>query len=248
LGREYAARHGLRIVNCFSDAGVSGSTPPALRQGLKSCLEAARRGEFDVLLVEAVDRISRSQAHTAAIHDELSFLDIKLHSVSQGGEVVPMMVGMLGIMNQHHLHELAVKTRRGQAGNVRKGLIPGGLSYGYDLVPNAPGERTINQAEAAIVRRIFEEYARRLSALDIVKGLNRDGIPSPRGGRWNASTINGNRRRRNGILSNVNYIGQIDYNRQRFKKDPATGNRQARLNAADDWVRNDEVPHLRIID
>ena len=149
---------GLRSSPPYSDAGVSGSTPPALRPGLKACLEAARKGEFEILLVEAVDRISRSQAHTAAIHDELGFLDIKLYSVSQGGEVAPMMVGMLGVMNQHHLHELAIKTRRGQVGNVRKGLVPGGLSYGYDLVPNAPGHRVINETRAAIVRRIFQEY------------------------------------------------------------------------------------------
>ena len=46
-----------------------------------------------------------------------------------------------------------------------------------------------------------------------------EAVPSPRGGQWNASTINGNRRRRNGILNNGLYAGRIIYNRQRFLKD-----------------------------
>lgn len=55
----------------------------------------------------------------------------------------------------------------------------------------------------------------------------RAAIPSPRGGHWNASTINGNRQRRNGILNNELYLGRITYNRQRFVKDPDTGKRRA---------------------
>jgi hypothetical protein len=51
-----------------------------------------------------------------------------------------------------------------------------------------------------------------------------------RGGQWNASTINGNRRRRIGILNNELYLGRILYNRQRFLNDPESGKRIARPN------------------
>ena len=54
---------------------------------------------------------------------------------------------------------------------------------------------------------------------------------------WNASTINGSRRRRNGILHNeLLYTGRITYNRQRFVKDPETGKRIARPNPEHEWV------------
>ena len=72
-------------------------------------------------------------------------------------------------------------------------------------------------------------------------------VPSPRGGQWNASTINGSRQRRNGILNNELYIGRITYNRQRFVKDPDTGKRTARLNPEHEWNVK-EVPALRIVD
>ena len=81
----------------------------------------------------------------------------------------------------------------------------------------------------------------------IATRLNREGVPSPRGGQWNASTINGNRLRRNGILNNELYAGRITYNRQRFLKDPETGKRIARLNPEREWVTR-EVDGLRIID
>ena len=79
----------------------------------------------------------------------------------------------------------------------------------------------------------------------IAARLNREAVPSPRGGQWNASTINGNRRRRIGILNNELYLGRILYNRQRFLKDPETGKRIARPNPEHEWVTR-EVPELRI--
>ena len=77
--------------------------------------------------------------------------------------------------------------------------------------------------------------------------LNGEGVAGPRGGQWNASTINGSRQRRNGILNNELYLGRITYNRQRFVKDPETGKRVSRPNPEHEWVTT-EVPHLRIID
>ncbi|NOY73603.1 MAG: recombinase family protein, partial [Gammaproteobacteria bacterium] len=57
-------------------------------------------------------------------------------------------------------------TRRGLRGRVEKGKSGGGLSYGYNVVKkfNADGEaikgdREINDEKAAIIRRIFDEYA-----------------------------------------------------------------------------------------
>ena len=48
---------------------------------------------------------------------------------------------------------------RGQLGRALQGKVPGGKAYGYDLVTAATGERQVNPVEAAIVRRIFTEFA-----------------------------------------------------------------------------------------
>lgn len=105
----------------------------------------------------------------------------------------------------------------------------------------------INEREAAIVRRIYAEYASGMGSLAIVRGLNREGEPGPSGGAWNVPALVGSPKKRNGLLNNELYHGVIVYNRQRFLKDPATGKRVSRLNPESEWLRQ-ETPELRIVD
>ncbi len=109
------------------------------------------------------------------------------------------------------------------------------------------GDRTINEVQAEVIRRIFRDYAAGKSAKRIAFELNKDGIAAPGGGDWGFSTINGNPKRGNGILNNEMYVGRLIWNRQRFLKDPDTGKRQARLNPESEWITQD-VPELRILD
>ena len=157
-------------------------------------------------------------------------------------------------MNALFLKDLALKIRRGQRGRVEAGKVPGGSSYGYRIIRQlladgsvSTGERQIDPSQAAIIQRIFKEYADGMAPRQIAARLNREAVPSPRGGQWNASTINGNRRRRIGILNNELYLGRILYNRQRFLKDPESGKRIARPNPEHEWATK-EVPELRIVE
>ncbi len=211
-------------------------------------MAAAERNSFDLVVTEALDRLSRSQADIASIFERFQFLGVRLATLADG-LVSELHVGLKGTMSALFLRDLAQKTRRGQVGRVRAGRIPGGRCYGYDVVvgENERGRRVINEVEAEIVRRVFREFLAGGSPLAIVANFNAESLPSPRGGLWNASTINGSRKRQNGILNNELYIGRIVYNRQRFIKDPSTGKRQARANPSAEWIVA-EVPELRIID
>ena len=97
------------------------------------------------------------------------------------------------------------------------------------------GKRSINEDEVPVIRLIFTEYASGKSPRRIAAELNTDGILSPRGGQWNASTINGNRGRRNGILQNELYRGQLIHNRVRIVEHPDTGRRISRVNPESEW-------------
>src|SRR5215831_20028866 len=128
-------------------------------------LEDARAGRFEVLVAEALDRLSRDQENIAGLFKQLSFAGVTLITLSEG-EIGELHVGLKGTMNALFLKDLAQKTRRGLEGRVRQGKSGGGLCFGYDVVRKfdahgAPvaGGRTINDAEAAVVRRIFAEYA-----------------------------------------------------------------------------------------
>ena len=252
LCREHATTAGDRVVKVYTDHAVSGGTIQN-RPGLQALLQDARKGMFDTVIAEALDRISRDQEDIAAIYKRLTHAQVRLVTLAEG-EIGELHIGLKGTMNALFLKDLAQKTRRGQRGRVEAGKIPGGNSYGYRILRRmladgtvSTGEREIDPEQATIVRRIFASYADGVPPRKIATSLNRDGIPSPRGGQWNASTINGHRQRRNGILNNELYIGRITYNRQRFVKDPDSGKRVARLNPQTEWVVN-YVPSLRIID
>jgi len=170
------------------------------------------------------------------------------------GDVDDIRLGVNSLMSTLFLKNLAQKTRRGLEGRVLAGKSAGGLTYGYCVVRTplvdgtfATGELAINEDEAAVVRRIFQDYAKGLSSRTIAKALNGEGVPAPRSEAWSFSTISGNRKRGTGILNNELYMGNRVWNRQRFVKDPVTSKRQAIPNLAEAWVTN-EVPELRIVD
>jgi DNA invertase Pin-like site-specific DNA recombinase len=244
--RDHAARQGWQVVSEFCDAAISGSSLHN-RPGLLDLLVAAQQRQFDAVLTESIDRLSRDLEDIAGLHKRMAYWGVKIITLADG-EVGKLHVGLKGIIASIYLDDLAQKTRRGQVGRVKAGRIPGGKCYGYDVVREGDdrGRRTINEAEAEIVRRIFKEYVGGESPIGIATRLNAERIPSPRGGQWNASTINGSRLRLNGIINNRLYGGRLVYNRQRFIKDPATGKRQARRNPPDQWLEQ-AIPELAIV-
>ncbi len=241
----WAERQGLFVVAAFSDEAVSGASA-INRPRLAGMLRMAREKRFDVLVCEDLDRLARKQADLHRIRDELTFLGIRIMTVSDG-TVTAMHAGLKGLMSEMFLAELGNKTRRGLAARVSAGASGGGVSFGYRAVPGKPGEHEINEREATIVRRIFADYIAGQTPREIAAALNAEGIPGPRGGKWNSSTLNGSKTRANGVLQNRLYIGEIVWNRQRFIKDPSTGKRVSRSNPASEWQRS-SAPHLAIVE
>ena len=189
----------------------------------------------------------------AGVYKRLSFAGIRIVTLSEG-DISELHIGLKGTMGALFLKDLADKTRRGLRGRVEAGRSGGGNSYGYDVVrrlkddgTQTTGERRINSMEAAVVQRIFQDYARGQSPRAIAQALNTEGIPGPRGRAWGASTIHGNKTRGTGILNNELYIGRLVWNRLRYVKDPDTGRRVSRLNPESAWITVD-TPDLRIVE
>lgn len=249
--RRRADREGWEVVQVYSDLAISGASNR--RPGFIAMLADADVRLFDVVLAEALDRLSRNQADIAAAYQRLQFADVAIETLSEG-RIEELMVGVKGAMSALFLKDHGDKIRRGQRGAIARGRIPGGLCYGYDVVRELDdrgqidaGRRRINPDQAAVVHRILEEYAAGRGPKAIAKGLNAEGIPSPRGGEWRASAIVGNRARQIGILHNPIYVGRYVYNRVTMKRDPESRNRVSRPNASADR-QTLELPELRIVD
>jgi site-specific DNA recombinase len=246
LCQVWLEAHGHAPGAVYQDRAVSGAT--MLRPGLQSLLSDCLAGRVELVIAEALDRISRDQEDIAGMFKRLSFAGVKLVTLSEG-EISELHVGLKGTMNALFLKDLADKTRRGLRGRVEAGFSGGGNGYGYDVEVSPGGERgqrRINKHKAKIVQRIFQEYAAGKSPRKIAFDLNRDAIPGPAGKDWGPSTINGNRARGSGILNNELYIGRMVWNRLRYIKNPDTGKRISRLNPKEEWITH-EVPELRIV-
>ena len=249
--RGLIERRDWTFLHSYTDRGMSGASP--FRVGYQKLLEDARTGVFDVVVSEALDRLSRDQEDVAGLYKRLSFAGVRIVTIAED-EVTDLHVGLKGTMNALYLKDLALKTRRGLEGRVRQGKSGGGLCYGYEVVreTNADGDairggRRIKEAEVAVVVRVFREFAAGRSPRAIARDLNDHGVPGPQGGLWRDTTIRGHRTRGTGLVNNELYIGRLVWNRQRYVKDPETGKRLARPNPPEEWI-TEEVPHLRIVD
>lgn len=119
------------------------------------------------------------------------------------------------------------------------------MPYGYKSTAE-PGVIAIDDKKADVVRKIFQMYADGYSPRAIAGSLNAEGVPSPRGGKWNASTINGHRSRGVGILRNTIYVGQRVWRRTCKVRNPDTGQKLIRAQNKEKQI-SVEVPHLRIL-
>ena len=250
LCRTRAAREDWDIVGTYEDHATSGAS--MLRPGIQRLQRDASDRRFDIVLSEALDRLSRNQADIAHLYQNLAFVGVGIETVSEG-TVNEMHIGLKGTMNALFLKDLASKTRRGLSGRIQKGKSAGGKAYGYDVVRSLRedgelnrGGLAINADQAAVVVRIFQAYVDGMSPNKIADMLNREAIPGPRGPAWDKPTIHGNPKRGIGILNNELYVGRRIWNRQEFVKDPQTGKRQARPNAEAEFEYAD-VPDLRIV-
>ena len=156
---ERIERERWTYLHAYCDRAMSGTSQ--LRPGYQKLLEDARKRQFDVVIAEALDRLSRDQEHVAHLYKQLNFVGIKLVTLSEGF-ITELHVGLSGTMGALYVKQLAEKTHRGLRGRVEAGRSGGGNSYGYKVVRKTgedsgqeAGIREVNPQEAEIVRRIY---------------------------------------------------------------------------------------------
>ena len=141
----------------------------------------AQAGNFDLVLTESLDRISRDQEDIAGVYKRLRFAGVTMHTLSEG-QIAELHIGFTGTMSALYLKNLGEKTWRGQSGRVRAGKSGGGNSYGYDVNKageSERGERRIDDREATVVCQIFNDYAGGNSPKTIAHALNKRKIRAP---------------------------------------------------------------------
>ena len=168
--------------------------------------EDAQRGEFQVVLSWDQDRFGRFDPIEGG-YWILPFRNagVRLETIAQGRIDWNDFAGRLLYLVQQeakhaYLRDLSRNVLRGQVAKAREGRgADGSAPYGYRLDDD---RRVIVPKEAAVVRRIFEEYLSGGAIRGVAASLNADGIPSPRGKHWRSSTIRS-------LLVNRKYTGDF---------------------------------------
>lgn len=246
--REFAKRQGFKVVDEFHDAAMSGNE--SNRPGYQRMLDAARKKRFDVIVAHELSRLSRNEAETHLLREELEWLGVHIVTATDGIDTRQASMGILlsvkSAMARAELKQAADRTHRGLKGRVLAGRSGGGKCYGYD---SSEGLRTVNREQARTVVWIFERFRDGASTRAISNELNAKRVPSP-GAAWNRST-----RRSDGrwmqsavynMLRNRIYVGEVVWNRRQSRKKVRSGKRGFAPRPKDEWiVQHDDS--LRIV-
>jgi site-specific DNA recombinase len=132
--RTFTEQQGWTLVELYTDAGISakkGSHRPAFEQLLKD----AAYGQFDVVVVDKIDRFYRHLNGLLTTLDHLHKYEVSFASVKEKLDFTTpwgkLMLTVLGMLAEIYLDNLRQETRKGKLARARQGLWNGNPPYGY---------------------------------------------------------------------------------------------------------------------
>ena len=256
--REYASRKGWTAADdhVYVDDGISGAefaNRPAFLQLINALKPKA---PFQVLVVSELSRLGREQFETGYAVKQFDQAGVRIYSyledkdIALGSAVDKFLMSAVNFAAEIEREKARQRVYDAMLRKARAGHVTGGRTFGYDNVEilGADGkrshvERRINEAEAAVIRRIFILSAAGTGFTRIAKMLNADRALSPRAQRgrsqsWAPTSVKE-------ALDRELYRGNIIWNRT--KKRDSWGQKHATPRAQAEWLRH-HVPALQIID
>lgn len=226
-------------VGVYADDGITG-TQASKREEFQRMLEDCEAGKIDIVLTKSISRFARNTVDLLNTVRRLKELGVSVRfekenidSLSADGEV---MLTLLASFAQEEVRSLSenerwsVKKRFEQGIPVCRSRILGYRWEGDHLV--------IVPEEAAIVRRIFQNFLDGKSRLETERELNGEGITTKGGFKWCDSNIKV-------ILTNITYTGNMLFQKE-YIEDPITKKRRKNKGELPQyWV---EGTHEAIID
>ncbi len=186
----------------YIDEGISG-TSTKKRDSFNRMIRDAKAGRFDFIITKEISRFSRSTLDSIKYTQELLEHDVgvlfqndNINTLDSDSEF--RLVVMAGVA-QDEVRKLSERLKFGFRQAIKNGHVLGNdRLWGYDKKDCV---LTINEAEAQIVRRIFDLYAnQQMGVRRISQTLYDEGITSRKGGPFNVLTIRH-------ILCNPKYKG-----------------------------------------
>ncbi|CAH2403081.1 recombinase family protein [Mesorhizobium escarrei] len=201
----------------YEDGGISGGTME--RPALKRLLQDIRDKKVDVVVVYKIDRLTRSLMDFSKIVEIFDASSVSFVSVTQQFNTTTSMgrltLNVLLSFAQFEREVTAERIRDKIAASKKKGMWMGGVvPLGYRAEHR---KLVIDDAEAKIVRHLFDRYLVLKSVRDLADEAARDGLTTRTRERQDgkfAVTMPFGRGNLYHLLSNPIYVGKIKHKDQ----------------------------------
>ena len=204
----------IPVADDYDDPGYSGGNTD--RPGLKRLMADIERGQIDIVVVYKIDRLTRSLADFAKMVEIFDQHGVSFSAVTQqinsATSMGRLMLNVLLSFAQFEREVTGERIRDKIAAAKRKGMWMGGVPpLGYDVDNRL---LVINESEAPVVRRIFEEMLTIGSPTQIAANLTGEGITTKAWTTQEGQTRSGARidkKYLHKLLRNRIYLGELSH-------------------------------------
>lgn len=179
--RERCEREGWAVVKEFVEEGVSGYTRELSRRpGLLAAVDAAERGEFDVLLVHDSSRFARQVGLHFDVKARLERAGVMLLVADQPwakGTADSFMVDVVTAgVNEYWSRKISEHIKKAKRERYDRGLHVGDVPFGYRRGASTAVPLEVVTEEAEAVRQAFVDRAGGIGPTEIARRWNAAGF------------------------------------------------------------------------
>ena len=204
--KDFAQRNDIVILDTYIDRAMTGTND--LRPDFQRMIKDSNKKQWNYVIVYKLDRFSRNKYETTIHKHTLSNNGVKVLSAMENIPDTPegiILESLLEGMNQYYSAELSQKVKRGLNESYIKGNFTGGHHlYGYDVINK---KNVINPIESAIIKEIFERFAKGETGKSIADNLIARGIRTKKGHYIDDKKLYK-------IIANIKYTGKVQHGNQ----------------------------------
>ena len=164
-----------QFAGIYTDQGISGTA--SNRPGFADMIDHARAGDFQILLVKSISRLARNTVDLLSCVRELATLSVAVRfereNIDTSSAEGELMLTLLASFTQEESRSLSQNVKWAIRNRYKAGRTNSHRIYGYTWVR---GSLHINDDEAQVVRRVFDEYLAGVSPEAIADRLNTEGL------------------------------------------------------------------------
>lgn len=206
--RDYAKRHGLKVIEVYREEGVSAYSGK-VRPRFHNLIRDLAIGTISDVLVWRLDRLARRSRDLEGFIDAAVTHNVTLHTVQDQNRHTPqasyLIPRLVAVMAGEESRSIGVRVARAKEERAKAGLHTGGGPRPFGWTDGSKTKQVPKE------KKLYLELARRFIAGETCHAIavdwNRRKIANTLGGGWSSSQLYN-------ILRSPRYAGQVLYQRR----------------------------------